>query len=132
MTAIRCRFAIGSRRPNSEFAMRDLASSQEGNHPQFKFAQSCGRPVALEDLKNVRQQQLASESCSCIQHVMDMDVLVFSHLRWDFVYQRPQHLLSRFAKHRRVFFWEEPIHREVQEPFLARTSREGMLEVIVP
>jgi UDP-galactopyranose mutase len=32
----------------------------------------------------------------------------FSHLRWDFVFQRPQHLMSRFAEDRRVIFWEEP------------------------
>ena len=38
-----------------------------------------------------------------------VDLLCFSHLRWDFVYQRPQHLLSRCAQDRRVFFWEEPI-----------------------
>jgi UDP-galactopyranose mutase len=31
-------------------------------------------------------------------------------LRWHFVYQRPQHLLSRFARHQRVFFWEEPVY----------------------
>ena len=37
------------------------------------------------------------------------DLVCLSHLRWDFVYQRPQHLLSRFAKGRRVFFVEEPI-----------------------
>jgi UDP-galactopyranose mutase len=37
------------------------------------------------------------------------DLVCFSHLRWDFVYQRPQHLLSRFAKKNRVFFIEEPI-----------------------
>lgn len=37
------------------------------------------------------------------------DILVFSHLRWDFVYQRPQHLLSRFASERRVIFIEEPV-----------------------
>ena len=36
------------------------------------------------------------------------DLVVFSHLRWDFVYQRPQHLLSRMAHDRRVFFVEEP------------------------
>ncbi|WP_425258892.1 glycosyltransferase [Rubrivivax sp. RP6-9] len=36
------------------------------------------------------------------------DLVVFSHLRWDFVYQRPQHLLSRLAGDRRVFFVEEP------------------------
>ena len=38
------------------------------------------------------------------------DVLCFSHLRWHFVTQRPQHLLTRCADTdgRRVFFWEEP------------------------
>lgn len=37
------------------------------------------------------------------------DIVCFCHLRWGFVYQRPQHLLSRFAKQTRVFFLEEPI-----------------------
>lgn len=36
-------------------------------------------------------------------------IICFSHLRWDFVLQRPQHLLGRFARDRDVFFWEEPI-----------------------
>jgi UDP-galactopyranose mutase len=36
-------------------------------------------------------------------------IIVFSHLRWDFVYQRPQHLMTRLAKHYRIFFVEEPI-----------------------
>ncbi|MCS4509226.1 glycosyltransferase [Xylophilus ampelinus] len=36
-------------------------------------------------------------------------LIVFSHLRWDFVYQRPQHLLSRLAATRPVVFVEEPI-----------------------
>ncbi|HEX8300115.1 UDP-galactopyranose mutase [Sphingomonas sp.] len=35
-------------------------------------------------------------------------VLCFSHLRWAFVFQRPQHLMSRFASAGRVIFWEEP------------------------
>jgi UDP-galactopyranose mutase len=35
-------------------------------------------------------------------------IVVFSHLRWNFVYQRPQHLLSRLAAKRPVFFIEEP------------------------
>ncbi|OLY92548.1 Glycosyltransferase involved in cell wall bisynthesis [Cnuella takakiae] len=39
----------------------------------------------------------------------DLDLVCFSHLRWAFVYQRPQHLLSRFAKHTRVIFVEEPM-----------------------
>ena len=36
-------------------------------------------------------------------------VVCFSHLRWDFVFQRPQHLMLRFAKSARVIYWEEPI-----------------------
>ena len=36
-------------------------------------------------------------------------LLCFSHLRWDFVFQRPQHLMSRFAREMTVIFWEEPI-----------------------
>ena len=35
-------------------------------------------------------------------------LLCFSHLRWDFVFQRPQHLMSRFARSHRVIVWEEP------------------------
>lgn len=35
-------------------------------------------------------------------------LFVFSHLSWDFVYQRPQQLMSRLAKHYRIFFIEEP------------------------
>ena len=37
------------------------------------------------------------------------DLICLSHLRWNFVFQRPQHLMSRFARERRVFFIEEPI-----------------------
>jgi UDP-galactopyranose mutase len=35
-------------------------------------------------------------------------IVAFSHLRWNFVYQRPQHLLSRLAAKRPVCFIEEP------------------------
>ena len=34
-------------------------------------------------------------------------ILVFSHLRWNFVYQRPQQLLTRLASDHRVIFIEE-------------------------
>jgi UDP-galactopyranose mutase len=36
-------------------------------------------------------------------------LVVFSHLRWDFVFQRPQHILSRLAATRPVLFIEEPV-----------------------
>jgi UDP-galactopyranose mutase len=47
-------------------------------------------------------------------------LVCFSHLRWNFVYQRPQHLLSRAARTFRVVFFEEPV---VQEPGGARSDR---------
>ena len=37
------------------------------------------------------------------------DVVCLSHLRWDWVWQRPQHLLSRCARTHRVFYVEEAV-----------------------
>jgi hypothetical protein len=37
------------------------------------------------------------------------DLICLSHLRWDSIYQRPHHVMRRFAKERRIFFVEEPI-----------------------
>lgn len=42
-------------------------------------------------------------------------LIVFSHLRWNFVYQRPQHLLSRLARRYRIHFFEEPIPGQGEE-----------------
>jgi len=36
-------------------------------------------------------------------------LICFSHLRWNFVFQRPQHLMCRFAREMNVIYWEEPI-----------------------
>ena len=60
------------------------------------------------------------------------DVLCLSHLRWNFVFQRPQHLLTRCARDHRVFFVEEP----VIDPALAaprlEVDRSGGVTVVVP
>lgn len=37
------------------------------------------------------------------------DLIVFCHLRWEFVYQRPQHIISRMARQGKVLFIEEPL-----------------------
>jgi len=39
-------------------------------------------------------------------------IIVFCHLRWDFVFQRPQHLLTRLANHYNIIVVEEPIFHE--------------------
>jgi len=59
------------------------------------------------------------------------DMVCLSHLRWDFVYQRPQHLLSRCAKQRRVFFVEEPIFGQGPSR-LDVSQREDGVYVVVP
>ncbi|MGV3516779.1 glycosyltransferase family 1 protein [Luteitalea sp.] len=59
------------------------------------------------------------------------DLICFSHLRWDFVWQRPQHLLTRAARHRRVWFVEEPIVSD-GPPRLDVTQSGPRLSVVVP
>ncbi|MDQ6634900.1 MAG: glycosyltransferase [Gemmatimonadota bacterium] len=46
---------------------------------------------------------------SAAEH-LDAPVIVHSHLRWDFVWQRPQQLLSRLGRTNRVLFVEEPVY----------------------
>ncbi|HTE26075.1 glycosyltransferase family protein [Flavitalea sp.] len=60
-----------------------------------------------------------------------MDIVCFCHLRWDFVYQRPQHLLSRFAKRCRVFVVEEPVFTD-QPSYLNVSNRDEHLFIITP
>ncbi len=61
------------------------------------------------------------------------DMICLSHLRWNFVFQRPQHLMSRFARERRVFFFEEPLPAQDHDvPRLdVRRTEEGVI-VAVP
>lgn len=58
------------------------------------------------------------------------DIVCFSHLRWDLVYQRPQHLLTRAARSSRVFVIEEPLH-DAAHPVMEETQLpEGPVRVV--
>lgn len=59
------------------------------------------------------------------------DLICFSHLRWDFVYQRPQHLLTRFSDSSRVFYFEEPIFGS-ENPYLDVNKPDLNIWVITP
>ncbi len=59
-------------------------------------------------------------------------VICFSHLRWRFVFQRPQHLMTRFAETRRVVVWEEPLAAEAGAPPSLDRSQEGKVLVVTP
>jgi UDP-galactopyranose mutase len=63
------------------------------------------------------------------------NLLCFSHLRWDFVFQRPQHLMSRFAEDMTVVFWEEPVAIGPKETaFLQVREADGFpnVRIVVP
>lgn len=60
------------------------------------------------------------------------NIIVFSHLRWDFVYQRPQHLLTRFAKSRKIHFIEEPVFDATNEAFYSFSIISENINVLVP
>jgi glycosyltransferase involved in cell wall biosynthesis len=63
-------------------------------------------------------------------YVEDRDLLCLSALRWNFVCQRPQHLMTRFATRRRVYFLEEPVFGTAF-PILS-ASRSGSVRVLTP
>jgi UDP-galactopyranose mutase len=64
-------------------------------------------------------------------HPTEPDLICLSHLRWNFVFQRPHHLLTRCALERRVFYIEEPLHDASGEARLELQSH-GRVTVVVP
>jgi beta-glucosidase/6-phospho-beta-glucosidase/beta-galactosidase/glycosyltransferase involved in cell wall biosynthesis len=67
------------------------------------------------------------------------DLVVLSHLRWTWVWQRPQQLVSRFAAQRaasgaRTWFVEEPKARDVSRPELRTKERDGVtrIRLVIP
>ena len=62
-------------------------------------------------------------------------LICFSHLRWNFVFQRPQHLMSRFARDMNVIYWDEPVEIDAKETaFLQVREAENAkgVRIVVP
>lgn len=76
-------------------------------------------------------QELCATPFAAAQQSDASDLVCLSHLRWDFVFQRPQHLLTRFSRERRVFYVEEPVFGGSCE-HLVVTRREHGLHVVTP
>jgi UDP-galactopyranose mutase len=82
---------------------------------------------------NIHSENLSrysSENLESIEYSSYSALICFSHLRWDFVRQRPQHIMERFAKTRRVFYFEEPILTDHHLAYL-ETHRFDGSEVVV-
>ena len=57
--------------------------------------------------------QIHNKDGAAAQHASSLPtMIVFCHLRWDFVFQRPQQLLTRLAEQYKILFIEEPIFHE--------------------
>lgn len=59
------------------------------------------------------------------------NVICFSHLRWNFVFQRPQHLLTRWAQDVNVYYFEEP-EFEDYESLSLNEVKDGNVTVLTP
>lgn len=86
-----------------------------------------GNKYILADPEGLYGQSHAPQSGVFTQ----LDLICLSHLRWNFVYQRPQHLLSRYAQRRRVFFIEEPVFQPIHQPQLEITQHDSGVWVVV-
>ncbi len=73
-------------------------------------------------------KNIQNASCAFLRNI---DLVCFSHLRWGFVYQRPQHLLSRFSNYTRVFFIEEPMYHDAPDKLHISESDKNVF-VVVP
>ncbi len=60
------------------------------------------------------------------------NLVCFSHLRWDFVYQRPQHLMTRLSRTLNVLYVEEPVFDAADTDYYTPVSRSETLRTIVP
>jgi protoporphyrinogen oxidase/glycosyltransferase involved in cell wall biosynthesis len=80
-----------------------------------------------------RWQRILPEDSTTTETPMS-HLIVFSHLRWAFVYQRPQHLMVRLGPHHPVLFIEEPVHLDPADgpARIDRIPKGPGVDVLVP
>lgn len=60
------------------------------------------------------------------------NLICFSHLRWNFVYQRPQHIITKLSESFNTFFIEEPIFDAEDQAYFSSSQINSSLSVLVP
>ncbi len=104
---------------------------------------SASRPVCSENYQNALHTATAERTTfrvarpvgpvPIVDHApqpANQDLFCFSHLRWNFVYQRPQHLMNRATRQYRVWFIEEPIWGDAFRVEIR--PEQNRLHVVVP
>ena len=89
----------------------------------------CTRLPCRASLEDAAARRCAPHPVISRGGTLSRDVLCFSHLRWDFVYQRPNHLMARRGADRRVFFFEEPTFEDITSAGLDLVERGGVTVV---
>lgn len=83
----------------------------------------------LFTLKDPKKKQLPQ---TLVSEPGIKNIICFSHLRWDFVFQRPQHLLTRWSKEIPVFYIEEPMFGDFEVNYLKARAYNDNLTIITP
>jgi beta-glucosidase/6-phospho-beta-glucosidase/beta-galactosidase len=105
---------------------------QDPAHEQTVPAVRMDRPAAAS---TPRSRRLPEEHVAhTVVEQVSQDLVVLSHLRWRWVWQRPQHIVSRLAPERtasgaRTWFVEEPATGDVPEPELRTEQVDGVTRV---
>ena len=90
-----------------------------------------GNGAGMELALGVDTMRTDSANRPIDQQPSPYDLICLSHLRWNFVFQRPQHLMTRYARTRRVYFVEEPVFESVTAPSVTIDLHENVF-VVVP
>lgn len=86
----------------------------------------------INNLKTELRNTLKTKPASNQESAQNYDMIVFSHLRWQFVYQRPQHIISRMAKTIKTLFIEEPLYDSENKNSGNLIVVDNMLHVLQP
>nr|WP_322708646.1 UDP-galactopyranose mutase [Nostoc sp. ChiSLP03a]MDZ8209746.1 UDP-galactopyranose mutase [Nostoc sp. ChiSLP03a] len=105
----------------------NVISSKQRKTKRSQLAQTQSSSTSLLNLTSSNKKVQSTETFKDTP-----DIVCLSHLRWNFVYQRPQHLLSRCAQGKRVFFIEEPIFSEEPLARLDVNQDSNGVVVVVP
>lgn len=90
------------------------------------------RPPSSRDTTTLRPRTASTDAVATSADPARQPLIVHCHLRWDFVWQRPQQLFSRLAAHHAVLFVEDPVHEGDAAPTLRVTEPHPSVVRVVP
>lgn len=85
---------------------------------KYQLTKALGGNLATKGFEKLTERQIANVIC-------------FSHLRWNFVFQRPQHLLTRWSRDVNVYYFEEPEFGD-QDTISLKETIDGNVTVLTP